>query len=53
MEVEKHEFIYLKMHREEAEKLLLLLDKVDSTMSNLPEWAKTAASALATKIRSV
>jgi hypothetical protein len=53
MEVEKQEYIHIKMHKNEAEKLVLLLEQIDSTMSNLPNWAKAQSIEIIRKIKSV
>lgn len=42
MEVEKHEFIYMKMHMLEAEKLKMILEEIG--YSEMPDWAKKKAT---------
>lgn len=41
MEIEKHEFIHIKMHILEAEKIKMLLD--DIRHSDMQDWAKKIA----------
>lgn len=53
MEVEKHEFVFLKMNRDEVEKLILLLEQIDSSGSDMPDWAKAKSIELVRKIKSV
>lgn len=53
MEVEKHEFIFLKMRRDEAEKLILLLEQIDNSLSNMPDWAKSKSVELIRTIKAI
>jgi hypothetical protein len=41
------------MRKSEAEKLVMLLEAVDSGTSNLPDWAKAQAIELVNKIHTV
>lgn len=45
MEVEKHEFIHIKMHMLEAERIKMLLDDIGS--SDMQDWAKKLAATFA------
>ena len=50
MEIEKQEYIHFKMHKDEAEKLALLLGEIDHSSSNCPSWAKAQAIEINRKI---
>ena len=43
MEIEKQEYINIKMHKMEAEKFVMLLEEINNGNSNLPDWAKAQA----------
>lgn len=51
MEIEKHEYVHIKMHRTEAERLLAMIEQIDSTMSNLPDWIKERSREFVTQFR--
>ena len=40
MEIEKQEYIHIKMHISEAEKFVMLLEEINSSHSGMPDWAK-------------
>ncbi len=50
MKVEQQVFINIHMHMIEAEKLLMLLEEVDT--SNLPVWAKDKANDIISELKS-
>ncbi|WP_420588256.1 hypothetical protein [Bacterioplanoides sp.] len=50
MEIEKHEFIHVRMHSTEVGKFILLLEEINSGSSNLPDWAKKQAEEIIKKI---
>ena len=40
MDIERVEYVHIKMHEDEAAELVLLLRQIDNGSSNLPDWAK-------------
>lgn len=40
MDIEKHTYVHLNMHEDEANKLKLMLEQIDHGASNLPSWVK-------------
>jgi len=51
MEIEKHEYIHLKMNRQEAEQLLTMIDQLGHTVSNFPDWIKERAKKFSLDMR--
>jgi hypothetical protein len=43
MEIEKQEYIHIKMHKSEAEKFVMLLDELKHSSNSAPDWAKAQA----------
>jgi len=50
MEIERQEYIHIKMHKLEVEKFVLMLEEIDSGNSNLPDWAKAQSIELVRKL---
>jgi len=53
MEVDKQEYVHIKMHISEAAELVSVIEQIDSTMSNLPDWAKAKSIEIVRKLKSV
>jgi len=53
MDIEKCEYIHIKIPKEEALQILSMIEQVDGTMSNLPEWAKNRANNFISHLKSV
>jgi hypothetical protein len=51
MEIEKHEFFYLKLTKQELNQLSTLFNEVDSTISNLPDWLKERSRQYSDKLK--